>query len=377
MKVTYFCVIAFYPPINARSSAPSDALFNFNYDPSFGSQNANIEYSMLSAILGDPSSEPGNFAPQQFIPNDNGWNTSDMASNVPMSSFQPHNAQDPSFGAQTPQMRPVVKTGDIYGQVPSQNQPSSGDQTNSTSYVRTVPNTVLGPPSPPPSTDSPLPSTGLSVSPVVSTITPHGSASTSRGSSIYDSVTKKYDYTGGYHFLMKYLHDRWAPFQSTPHSNSYQPRTRDGSSLPPVVRFEKNDILRVVRALAIFRPSLIALQMPLTEEDEVFVEKAFQRSLIVSCPDISRGIGVLTMTYKQELEKLISFSGTPTVVWRRTGEICLVGLEFTMLTDWSIQDLVGSGKFIYEVSLLRTFFRHVSLTLISASHLSSSRTNQS
>lgn len=47
--------------------------------------------------------------------------------------------------------------------------------------------------------------------------------------------------------------------------------------------FEKNDILRVVRALAIFRPSLIALQMPMTEEDEIFIEKCFQRSLIVSC----------------------------------------------------------------------------------------------
>jgi hypothetical protein len=46
--------------------------------------------------------------------------------------------------------------------------------------------------------------------------------------------------------------------------------------------FDKNDILRVVRALAIFRPSLIALQMPLTEEDEVFVERCVQRSLIVS-----------------------------------------------------------------------------------------------
>ena len=34
-------------------------------------------------------------------------------------------------------------------------------------------------------------------------------------------------------------------------------------------RFEKNDILRIIRALATFRPSLIALQMPLSEEDEV------------------------------------------------------------------------------------------------------------
>lgn len=42
------------------------------------------------------------------------------------------------------------------------------------------------------------------------------------------------------------------------------------------------DILRIVRALAIFRPSLIALQMDLSPEDEVFAEKCFQRSLIVS-----------------------------------------------------------------------------------------------
>ncbi|CAG7854722.1 Transcription activator of gluconeogenesis ERT1 [Serendipita indica DSM 11827] len=94
--------------------------------------------------------------------------------------------------------------------------------------------------------------------------------------------------------------------------------------------FDKNDMLRVVRALAIFRPSLIALQMSLTEEDETFVERCVQRSLI-------------------ELEKLISFSGTPTVVWRRTGEICLVGMEFSMLTGWSQQELVGQGKYIYEL----------------------------
>ncbi|KAI0028605.1 hypothetical protein K488DRAFT_58171 [Vararia minispora EC-137] len=123
-----------------------------------------------------------------------------------------------------------------------------------------------------------------------------------RGDEVYAAVTKPYDYTEGYHFLMKNL----------PH------------------RFEKNDILRIVRALAIFRPSLIALQMPLTEEDEVFVEKSLQRSII-------------------ELNKLISYVGTPTVVWRRTGEICLVGPEFCMLTDWSKEELLGKRKYIWEL----------------------------
>lgn len=86
-------------------------------------------------------------------------------------------------------------------------------------------------------------------------------------------------------------------------------------------------MLRIVRALAIFRPSLIALQMPLTEEDEVFVERSFQRTIL-------------------EFEKLISFSGTPTVVWRRTCEICVVGAEFCMLTQWPREELLG--RHIYE-----------------------------
>lgn len=46
---------------------------------------------------------------------------------------------------------------------------------------------------------------------------------------------------------------------------------------------------------------------------------------------------------------MISFGGTPTVVWRRTGEICLVGFEFTMLTDWTREELLGKTKYIFEV----------------------------
>ena len=52
---------------------------------------------------------------------------------------------------------------------------------------------------------------------------------------------------------------------------------------------EKTDVLRIVRALAIFRPSLIALQMPLTEEDEIFVERSIQRTILVSGRTIAHG----------------------------------------------------------------------------------------
>ncbi len=63
-------------------------------------------------------------------------------------------------------------------------------------------------------------------------------------------------------------------------------------------------------------------------------------------------ICTLYSDFPQELDKLMSFSGTPTVVWRRTGEICLVAPEFCMLTEWAMEDLVGPGKrkYIYEVT---------------------------
>jgi hypothetical protein len=41
-------------------------------------------------------------------------------------------------------------------------------------------------------------------------------------------------------------------------------------------------MMRVCRAMASIRPSLIALIMNLTHEDLIFMEKCFQRTLLVS-----------------------------------------------------------------------------------------------
>ncbi|KAI5123038.1 hypothetical protein M0805_000474 [Coniferiporia weirii] len=159
----------------------------------------------------------------------------------------------------------------------------------------------------------------VSITPVASLVSPPSSDSPSSTASLaegnapiisqgqatkdfYATITKPYSYIESYAFLMKFLYKRFA----------------------------KNDILRVIRALSIYRPSMIALQAPMSEEDFVFMEKCLRRSLI-------------------ELEKLISYSGTPTVVWRRTGEICLVGVEFCLLTEWKKEDLVTGRKYIYEL----------------------------
>lgn len=133
---------------------------------------------------------------------------------------------------------------------------------------------------------------------------------------VYARVVKAYDYTEGYHVLMQYLTNKWVVAS----------RARANPS-----SFQKDDILRVVRALAVFRPSLIALQMPLTEEDEIFLERSFQRTLI-------------------ELEKLISFSATPTAVWRRTGELVCVAPQFCKLTGKTEDDMLRSRTmYIYQL----------------------------
>ncbi|KAJ3495342.1 hypothetical protein NLJ89_g10644 [Agrocybe chaxingu] len=328
--------------MSAESFPQSDALLSASFDPnfSFGSEAANLEYSILSAILGNPSPPESAETPPPPPPHYSSWPSDpiDFAASprlgtattefapsygesqmqVPQSeslSTSPANAAHyltypyphpqppedltelrytPPYSSQTSPLHPLQP------RYPLDTRPRSPPTTvflNTSS--KDVGSRRLQ--SPPPSTDSP--SSTSSLPPGITEM----ARPLSRGSklqSINDRVTAPYEYTEGYHFLMKHL----------------------------PTRFEKNDILRIVRALAIFRPSLIALQMPLSLDDEIFVEKCFQRTLL-------------------ELEKLISYSGTPTVVWRRTGEICLVAPEFCMLTEWPLEDLVGSGnkKYIYEL----------------------------
>ncbi|KAJ2903490.1 Transcriptional regulator of nonfermentable carbon utilization, partial [Coemansia aciculifera] len=119
---------------------------------------------------------------------------------------------------------------------------------------------------------------------------------------VYSSVTEPYKYYNGFHFFFKHISGR----------------------------MDKKDIMRVSRAIAHFRPSLVAQLRNLTHDDLVFMEKSFQRALM-------------------EYEKLIGFIGTPTVVWRRSGEIALVGKEFSILTQWDRQQLISGNRFIFEL----------------------------
>ncbi|KAI0256295.1 hypothetical protein BJV78DRAFT_1170749 [Lactifluus subvellereus] len=339
------------PPV-MQTFPQTDPLFNPSFDASpfpFGSEAANLEYSILSAILGNPSPEgnppsdshPSSTPPPSAHPFSAPPHSWSGGANAPsLLPSEPSNFLSSPFigarGASTmfednrltlpPTDRLQAGSGsspsaDFLSQPyptldPSSSATTSSAHTPQDSFVAaplqqvSAPQSALQPLAP----RWPLPTTDsayVSKPHFLCFITQHNIVTTHSGlelsgpktaEEVYGSITKPYDYTEGYHFLMKVL-----PF-----------------------RFEKNDILRIVRALAIFRPSLIALQMPLTEEDEIFVEKCVQRSVI-------------------ELNKLISYSGTPTVVWRRTGEICLVGPEFCLLTEWTKEELLGTKKYIWEL----------------------------
>ncbi|KAG8753419.1 Transcriptional regulator of nonfermentable carbon utilization [Serendipita sp. 396] len=293
-----------------NTTAESVLPMNFGSSFSFGSEATNLEYSMLSAILGNtvdeavvslpPPSYPTLSHPQVSQPQvssgfsatgQESWSTVATGQQPgptiprPTSSIYHNHSETPiDLTILPPEVSAPASAGGLGSSYPPQQQQFSAP---STSFLRTnheqqatappsnlsqqhqqqqqqhqqqqqYSSILLDPPPPPEHVEPSQPQ--------------------SHGILHADAHTK------GYHFLMQYVQQN----------------------------FDRNDILRVVRALAVFRPSLIALQMPLTDEDETFVEKCFQRSLI-------------------ELEKLISFSGTPTVVWRRTGEICL-GNENTFMS---------------------------------------------
>ncbi|KAI9926657.1 hypothetical protein AWENTII_011272 [Aspergillus wentii] len=113
-------------------------------------------------------------------------------------------------------------------------------------------------------------------------------------SSIYESVKEPYGYTSGFHNLTAFIQRRFSP-QKT---------------------------LRIAKSLASIRPSFIATTKTLNRDDLIFMEKCFQRTL-------------------WEYEDFINACGTPTIVCRRTGEIAAVGKEFSILTGWKKDVLLG------------------------------------
>jgi hypothetical protein len=123
---------------------------------------------------------------------------------------------------------------------------------------------------------------------------PHQNKRRRDPSDIYTSVTAPYSYTTGFHALTACLQRLYSP-----------PKTA-----------------RIARALAAIRPSFISCTKQLNVDDLIFMEKCFQRTLF-------------------EFDDFLTAYGTPTLILRRTGEVAAVSKEFSLLTGWSRDVLLG------------------------------------
>jgi hypothetical protein len=204
------------------------SLFQDDFAPEFGSRAANSEYAVLSSMLNGSMSHPPDTSTSSY----DFLNTGTTVDS-PFFSTAPPTLPTLSFE----QLSLPILPG----------SPIPSPSTDATSLDKAFP----------PSSHTSNSNSGLSYQISLDHEVAAGSYRTASGAmraeDVYRHINKPYPYAQQYHVLIKHLKER----------------------------FEKNDILRVVRALAVFRPSLIALQMPLTEEDEVFAEKCFQRTLIV------------------------------------------------------------------------------------------------
>lgn len=87
-------------------------------------------------------------------------------------------------------------------------------------------------------------------------------------------------------------------------------------------RFPSKKNLRIAKALATIRPSFISCNQNLIHDDLIFMEKCFQRTLL-------------------EYEDFLNSVGTPTLICRRTGEVAAVSKEFSLVTGWRKDVLLG------------------------------------
>ncbi|CAK7262812.1 Transcriptional regulator of nonfermentable carbon utilization [Sporothrix epigloea] len=118
--------------------------------------------------------------------------------------------------------------------------------------------------------------------------------STRDPSSIYEKVTEPYPYVIGFHRLLPVLRRR----------------------------FSAASMMRIAKAMASIRPSFIACTRTLNRSDFVFMEQCFQRTLF-------------------EYEDFMVQASSPTIVLRRTGEVAAVNKEFSALTGWTKEVLLG------------------------------------
>ncbi|KAI1304444.1 Transcriptional regulator of nonfermentable carbon utilization [Mortierella claussenii] len=305
------------------SLTDANTIFGFpmSSDYGFGSEAVNLEYSIISTMLSSPTAELNPISDMSIVEN---WQR--QGSLEAMASMANSNQLQKALAAQgaaaaaaaavaaagsgtstgvsgtmANSIAPAHNTVNANNNNTNTNSHSNSNNNNSAANSSSASNNVaaglLGPGTSATNTNT----TSTFQQPSVPRVSKRKFPSNTP-ENVYANTKQPFNYTDGFHYLLRYVRER----------------------------MDKEEMMRICRAMAMFRPSFIALIMNLTPEDLIFMEKCFQRTIL-------------------EFEKLISFSGTPTVVWRRTGEIALVGKEFSLLTQWGRDQLVGKKTYIYEL----------------------------
>lgn len=132
---------------------------------------------------------------------------------------------------------------------------------------------------------------------------------------IYSNDIVDFDYPQSYHSLTFFLRNRFL-----------------GENLPSEQKQEKRKyLLMILKLIASYRPTFISAHKSLYKPwDLLFLEMNFQRSLI-------------------DFEKLSNLNSSPTIIWRRTGEIVSISNDLISLLGLDFNDILSKRTFLMEL----------------------------
>lgn len=134
---------------------------------------------------------------------------------------------------------------------------------------------------------------------------------------IYTNKILNFDYPQSYHSLTHFLKTRFG----IDHNNSTdEERTT-----------KRKNLLQILKLIASYRPTFIlAYKNLLIPHDLELLEILFQRCLF-------------------DHQRLMKLNSSPTIMWRRTGEIVSISDDMLSLLEYNINDILSQRRFILEL----------------------------
>lgn len=132
---------------------------------------------------------------------------------------------------------------------------------------------------------------------------------------IYSNEIYDFNYPQSYHSLTYFLKTRFG-----------------GNNVPETEKQRKrSNLLIILKLIASYRPTFISAHKNLYKPwDLQFLEMSFQRSLL-------------------DVDKLSNLNSSPTIIWRRTGEIVSISNELISILGLSMNEILSKRTFIIEL----------------------------